>query len=52
MVKFQLSSGAFDRDDDVVLLELRIFDNFARSVNEAECEVTLFEDFQPVRHRL
>ena len=32
--------------------ELRIFDDFARSVNDAVCEVSLIENFLPVRHRL
>ena len=49
---FHVFSGAFDRHDDVVLPQLRIFDHFARSVNDAVCKVSLIEDFPPVRHRL
>ena len=52
IVRLQISSGALKRDHDVVRPELRIFDDFARSPHDAECEVTLFENFHPVRHRL
>ena len=50
--KLQIPSGAFERDNDTVGFELRIFDNFTRSVNDAVRKVTLIEDFLPVRHRL
>ena len=49
---FTLLAGAFDRHDDVVLPQLRIFDHFAGSVNDSVCKVSLIEDFPPVRHRL
>ena len=47
-----LASRALERDDNIVLPELRIFHDLARMVNDAECKVRLFEDFLPVRHRL
>ena len=50
--ELQIPAGALDRHDDVVLPQLRIFDDFAGSVNDAECKVSLIEDFPPVRHRL
>src|SRR5580658_11362625 len=50
--ELQIPSGALDRHDDSIRLKLGIFGDFARSVNDTKCKVTLFEDFLPVRYRL
>ncbi len=50
--ELQIRSGALDRHNDSVRLQLRIFDDFARCVNDAVCQVTLIENFLPVRDRL
>src|SRR6266851_4718233 len=47
----QASSGALQRNDDVVLPQLRVIDDVGGGLNAAECDPGLFEDFVPVGHR-
>src|SRR5439155_1093102 len=48
----QIAAGALQRNDDVVLPQLRIFDDISRCLYAAERDAGLFEDFVPVGHRL
>src|SRR6266567_179515 len=48
----QLAAGAFERNDDVVRAQLRIFDHLLRRAHGAESDVDTAEDLVPVRHRL
>src|SRR5438552_1697487 len=50
--ELQISSGTLQRNDDVVLPELRVADDFTRRPHDAECDLRTLEDFAPMRHRL
>ena len=50
--QFQILSGAFERNDDVIQPQLRIGDYFLRIPHGAERDVDALEDFVPMRHRL
>ena len=50
--EIQIATRALDRDDDIVLPQLRVVDHFGGSTHDAIREVSLVEDFLPVRHRL
>src|SRR6266513_5051187 len=50
--KFQVFSRAFERDDYVVSLQLRIIDYVLRVAHQTVGDVRLVQDFAPVRNRL
>src|SRR5258705_9621829 len=48
----QVSSGALQRNDDIVLPKLWVIDDFGGGLNSAEGESSLPRDLRPMRSRL
>src|SRR5258705_10115660 len=48
----QLAASAVERNDDVVRLELGIFDHLLRPAHRSERHVSAIEHLVPMRHRL
>src|SRR5216684_1545411 len=48
----QLAAGAFERNDDVIRLELGIVDHLLWSTHSPKRDVNAVEDLVPMRHRL